>query len=674
MRIALALVLPILGLVAFSGTMVLEKRQTVSEMDHIRELAELAPTISALVHELQKERGASAGFIGSGGKKFVRKLPDQRLVSNDKRGDLTKSLEAFDAVSFGSILEGKVRTAQAAVDQLDATRRKVDSLEFTTPQMVSYYTPTIAKLLSIVEEMAVLSTDAHVSTAITAYTQFLQGKERSGIERAMGAAGFSGGEFKPATYRKFLQLIAMQDTFIGSFKLYATDDQITYLQKTVSGPTVDEVNRLRKIAIESPTTGDTGNVEGSHWFDTITAKINLLKNVEDKIAVDLRSLAASIHASAQSTFYILSVITLVLLLITGLLVSTIVRSITGPLTALTGTMGVLADGDKTVEIDGADRGDEIGAMANAVLVFKENMIRNDELAAEQQKEQAVKEQRAKAMEELSAKFEGNVGRVLAQVASASDQMKITADGMAATAEETSQQSTAVAAASEQASTNVQTVASAAEELSCSIDEISRQVTESSKISTEAVGTAAQTNEQIIGLADAAEKIGEVVALITDIADQTKLLSLNATIEAARAGDAGKGFAVVASEVKDLAAQTAKATVAINSQISNVQEATRSAVEAIQGIGKTIGDINEISSAIAAAVEQQGAATQEIARNVEQAATGTQDVTSNITGVSQAAIDTGKSASQVLDATGLLADQSDELRVIVEGFLDGIKTA
>ena len=261
---------------------------------------------------------------------------------------------------------------------------------------------------------------------------------------------------------------------------------------------------------------------------------------------------------------------------------------------------------------------------------------------------------------LADDFETNVKSVVDTVSAASTEMQATAQAMSATAEETNRQSTVVAAASEQATNNVQTVASAAEELSASVSEISNQVSQSTKIARAAVEKATGTNAQIQELATAAQKIDEVVKLISDIAAQTNLLALNATIEAARAGDAGKGFAVVASEVKSLANQTAQATDEIAAQISAVQSATTSSVSAIEEITKVIKEINEISNAVAAAVEEQGAATQEIARNVQEAATGTREVSSNISGVTQAASETGTSAQQVLEAAGELSRQSEGL--------------
>jgi methyl-accepting chemotaxis protein len=350
------------------------------------------------------------------------------------------------------------------------------------------------------------------------------------------------------------------------------------------------------------------------------------------------------------------------------------RIITHPLTGMTSAMQRLAEGDSTVEIPAQERKDEIGAMAGAVQVFKQNAIENERLQSEQKAEQSRKEQRQIAVEQHIAVFEQSVRGALDHLGSAATDMRSTSQRMSTTAEETTVQSAAVATAVEQVTTNMQTVASAAEELSSSVAEIGRQVSHSSTIAGQAVEEAGRTNVTVHGLSEAAQKIGDVVKLISDIASQTNLLALNATIEAARAGEAGKGFAVVAAEVKSLATQTARATDDISSQVNAMQGATQQAVQAIQNITGTINSMNEIAGAIAAAVEEQGSATQEIARNVQEAATGAHEVSSNIAGVSQAAGETSTVAGQVLSSAGDLGKRAETLRVDVGTFLANIRAA
>ncbi len=350
------------------------------------------------------------------------------------------------------------------------------------------------------------------------------------------------------------------------------------------------------------------------------------------------------------------------------------RGIRGLVTGMTSAMRTLANGDKSITIPGLDRKDEIGHMGQALQVFKDTAIEAERMQAEQQTGQEKILTRAKQIETYIAAFDESIEGALEALASASIGLQTTAQSMSSSAEEGQRQASAVAVASDEASTNVQTVASAGEELSSSINEISRQVSESARISNEASVHAQQTNEQIKGLAEAAQRIGDVVSLINDIASQTNLLALNATIEAARAGEAGKGFAVVASEVKNLATQTAKATEDISTKIAEMQSATNASVEAIQTITHTIGRISEINTTVASAVQEQGSATQEIARNVQEAAKGTADVSSSVSGITGAMSETSAAANQVASSANDLARQGETLRGEVNIFLEKIRAA
>jgi methyl-accepting chemotaxis protein len=363
------------------------------------------------------------------------------------------------------------------------------------------------------------------------------------------------------------------------------------------------------------------------------------------------------------------------LLLVGGMFFLIGRSIVNPINAMTAAMRKIAGGDMSTAIPAQERRDEVGVMAQSVQVFKDNMIEAIRLRGEQDvlKSQADAERKL-LLSRMADDFESGVRSSLDTLAGAATEMQATSRSMSATAGEASQQATTVAVVAEQASANVQTVAAATEELSSSVSEIGRQVTESTQIAGQAVAEANRTNVTVQGLSAAAQKIGDVVKLISDIASQTNLLALNATIEAARAGEAGRGFAVVANEVKSLASQTAKATDEISAQVSAMQGATADAVQAIESIGRTIGSINEIASAISIAVDQQGSATREIARSVQEAAQGTGQVSSNISGVNQSADKTGAAANKVLSSAEQLSGQAATLRADVDRFVANIRAA
>ena len=383
---------------------------------------------------------------------------------------------------------------------------------------------------------------------------------------------------------------------------------------------------------------------------------------------------ADIHDAAARAWVVFIVATAIAVSVAGILTVLLGNLISRPVIAMAESLRRLASGDLSIETPFFGRRDEIGAIADALGVFKETALAAEKMTAEREERRAQRERRAQEMDERARAFDQEVTGVLNTVAAAAAELQSTATAMTGAAEQTSQQSSAAMSAAEEAAVNVNTVAAAAEQLASSVEEIGRQAVMSKKVADQAVDEAAKTNRSVRSLADASQKIGAVIALINNIASQTNLLALNATIEAARAGEAGRGFSVVANEVKSLATQTAKATEEITEQIGGMQEATGAAVHAIEAIGTTIGNISSISSSIAAAVEEQGTATSEISRNVQQAATGTSAVSRNISGVAGTARSTGGAAHQVLEASTRLSEQADALRAQVDRFLTAVKAA
>ncbi|HYD31032.1 MAG TPA: methyl-accepting chemotaxis protein [Azospirillaceae bacterium] len=410
---------------------------------------------------------------------------------------------------------------------------------------------------------------------------------------------------------------------------------------------------------------ETLDVNGERLLEGFRAYEELLKK---NLAADRSEVGGSIDFGSTATV----VGFLVALVVVGSGLFFLVRGILLPLTGMTTTMARLSEGDKTITVPGLGRADEIGAMAQAVEVFRENMIRAEQLEATDHARQQQILERAAERQKVTAQFDAAVSRVMGAVTAAVREVHDTAQSLRSTADGTSQRSVQVASAAAQASANVQTIATATEELDASVQGIGRQIGQTEAIARQALDGIKATDQTVDGLASAAQRIGEIVSLIHDIASQTNLLALNATIEAARAGEAGKGFAVVAGEVKNLASQTARATDEITLQITEIQQATRQAVDAIRAVGGTVGQVNTVVTSIVEANQQQSATTREIARNVHDAANGNEEVSRTIADVSAAAGDTGRLADRLFQLADGLCRESDSLQREVEGFLQRVR--
>jgi methyl-accepting chemotaxis protein len=500
---------------------------------------------------------------------------------------------------------------------------------------------------------------------------------------ARAARGVEGGALEGAADMLETANLRAQ---MSNWRFLATRDRYEFALNSLDGQEDETITRLgadaRKLGTDFRddfAEASTAMVEQSELYrerqepamDEAQAQLAKLAGI---LAAEFAAADKAAHYSIGGTRTVQMVLALASLLAGILFAVLVARSILGPVRGMTGAMTRLAHGDWQAEVPGREQRDEIGAMAEAVEVFKQNGIRAERLAATEAQEQAAHHRRAETMATLVREFEGKVGALTQTLSRAAGELEGTASSMTDTAARTDGRATQVAAAAHQMSGSVNVVASSAEELGASIREIARQVSQSAAISDRAAQDAARTDGIVKALAGGAQRIGDVVGLISEIAGKTNLLALNATIEAARAGEAGKGFAVVASEVKSLASQTSRATGEIGQQVQEIQAATRAAVEAIDAIVSTIAEVSRIAAGIAAAVEQQGAATEEIARSVQQAAQSSGEVTGNIAEVSRAAGDTGRAATEVLQAAGQVSREAEALTREVGGFIAGVRAA
>jgi len=669
----LALVSFMLSVISVMGILfVLDTHAKVVNADRVSGMVQFSTVVGSVVHELQKERGTSAVFLGSKGEKFSAELRDQRGASDKVLSNYSLAVTGIKDSADQNLLQQMAKTSDA-LSKLPPLRQQVDALAVDGPTAAGPYTQAISGLLREIEGISASAADPEIAKEAAAYINFLHGKERAGQERAAGGGAFASGKFDGPALRRLSGLSGAQDAFFASFAMTAPEAILAKFRANEAETGADLV-KLRQVAVDSIASGTVGDVTGPMWFAMATKRIEGLKAVEDILAQDLITNAQAIATlDAQKQWAVGGFLFVVVVGTAIVVLRGVSRNITGPITRLTTIMKQLADGRTEIQVLDNERHDEIGHMARAVEVFREQAVDNARLRQEQLESEArAREERRQVMLSMADSLEGRIRGISSAIDSSVRVLHDAADNLSANAEQTQRQSAAVASATEQASANVGTVSAASVELTAAIHEISRQVTEAASVAATAKAEAASANGMIAGLEHATAKIGEVVDLINSIANQTNLLALNATIESARAGEAGKGFAIVAHEVKNLAGQTGRATEDIAAQMAAIQSETRSAVSAIEAIARTIERIGEMSSSIASAVEEQGAATAEIARNVEQANAGTREVASNIGGVAHAAADTGRMAQGVFTAAGDLLKESNSLEGEVESFLKELR--
>lgn len=670
-RILVLCLIPMLALLGLGLVKLNDEWQRKIEASFIENVVALAPAISNLVHELQKERGMSAGFIGSQGVSFAQDIENQRRQTDQQLAVFQETFATMDVRLDVELINTPLNNARSALEDLQQRRAEVDALSLSVAQMAGYYTPTITNLLNIMESMTAVIDDGAMLRPVIAYLGLLQGKERAGIERAMGAAGFGAGTFSQPVYRNFIRLGAMQDMFFARLRQYGHADDIAYFDAQLAGDVGRTVDAMRETAFSAPYGGDISSVSGADWFAATTRRIDALKAVEDRVVERIGSSAAAISSDAVASFWLLAAMLTALIALTAASSLLVARSIAPPIKRLARTMRELAANNLDIKIDGVERGDEIGEMARAVAIFQDNGV--DRLALETMAQRDRDHQRIRQayIEEVVKKFAGLIQQSTDSVSNSSQSMRSVAERLGNLANRASADAQTAHTATGDASSNVQTVAAATEELTASIREIATQTARVSTLMESAAERAGSTNTEVSQLSHAAERIGAVISLISDIAEQTNLLALNATIEAARAGEAGKGFAVVASEVKQLATQTAKATEEISQQVAGIQSSTTGTAESIGSITAAVDEIRELTTAIAGAVEEQEVATREIANSVGAASDGTSIATQNVASVSQSIETTAEEAGTVNTTADQLSETTQEMVELIGRFLEEV---
>ena len=664
--------------------------QQKAESERITRIAEAGNIVFAALQNSRLERGPTRTTLEGNEpatQSFIASITAQRAKSIPAVEQVIAKCAVIDCVGA----EKDVYTGlNAAFEKLTAIRKQVDTalrvpLGERRPNISKDFNAAATDIVDRLEKMSnVLGEQVRMADAETAELMEIKqlgwlARDGVGLDRTVLGEAYNAKGYSPSMVKRATELRARAEVTWSVVRELASrpgvpKDVAEAVSKAHQLAFVD-YEKTRKPVVDALTAGQSPPTPYDDLLKFSNPALDALTAVADTAMVAAQRQAEMKGQEAGRAFLFHSALLGLALLVGAVGFFFVHRRVTRPIDTMTSAMRRLAEGDTSVVIPGTARRDEIGAMAKAVEVFKASMTEAEELRAEQERtKDSTEHERRSGMLALANAFEQSVGGIVQTVASAAGQMRGSAQNMTGTVSEASRLSAAVSTAATQASSNVQTVAAATEELSASINEISQQVSMSAAIAKEAAEQAERTNSTVEGLSQAADRIGQVIGLIQQIAGQTNLLALNATIEAARAGEAGKGFAVVAQEVKQLATQTSKATEEISAQIGTIQETTGEAVSAIQEIVGTIRKINEIAGGIAAAVEEQGAATREIASNINEAAQGTSNVTTNISGVTQASAEVGDAANQVLSSAGALSSEAERLRAEVDKFLATVRAA
>ena len=700
-RLMACIVVPTVALTLVFGIVMASQFQAELKLMGVRETVKLAPPMSDLIHELQRERGQSAGFISSKGQAFSDSLPGVRKKVDAQLANLKAHLVGFDFASHDPILESSIKSAMSKLGGIGEIRGKSDRLESSVKQMAKFYTETISALLFVVREIQLDSTDAKVTKALTAYASLLHAKEHAGLERAMGAAGFGTGRFDRSVYNRFIREIEAQRILMEEFREVANKNMVKALDQKVPAQSLSELKRMRKIALASPETNSLDNITGRQWFTASTAVINRLKDLENVVAQEALNTADEKVNGLWNLLIWELVIGVALLGLTVMLALTMARSISNPFQRLNETMVQMSQGQLDINIDDAQRKDEFGDMMKSVVVFRDAALDKQRLEREAEEQQRLVDEERRQAEADAAHAVETIGNALGKLAGGDLTARVTAalteqygelrenfntsaakleeafDAVAKGASSIYSGTNEIAQASDDLSRRTENQAATLEETAASVAEITnsiaqsasgadraREVVSTSKQAAEKGGEVVQRAVQAMeGIEKSSDEIGDIIGVIDEIAFQTNLLALNAGVEAARAGDAGRGFAVVASEVRALAQRSAKAAREIKELISSSTQQVDQGVKLVRETGDSLKRIVDGVSEINALVD-------EIATSAQDQASSLQTVNTAVNQLDQVTQENAAMVEEATAATRTLATQTQDLQALVVRFQTG----
>ncbi|MEM8651404.1 MAG: methyl-accepting chemotaxis protein [Pseudomonadota bacterium] len=704
-RISLVIGVLTVGLLIFASIDAFERYHVTSELKDANEIVHIVPAVGNIIHELQKERGKSAGFISSKGANFSEALPKVHLETDEKFELLKNVFSTFQFERYPLAIKQTAETVAEDLELISDIRSRVRNLEISVPEMAKYYTDTINDLLDVIIQLQHADHDYESGNYITAHIGFLQAKEAAGLERAMGATGFGRGEFSRDIYNKLVKFISVQDVHFNTYLKFTGEAEKKFFKEKLEDPSFKQVENLRQIALVSPESGTLADVTATQWFETITKKIELLKEVEDFNIEQLETKVENKFAAATTVLVLEVAFIVVFLAVSFVLVYFVARSIKLDLSDLAGLMQNLASGDNNIDVERTDRKDELGEMNNAIVVFKDAALAKHALeesaAMEARDKEARKEEEDKIRKASAEKVQdavSNVGTALKRLAegnlsteinavlseeyeqlkmdfnSAAQKLREALADVSQSAEDIFVGTREIAQASDDMSRRTEDQAGALEAAAAALDQITNTVKSTADVAAEAQSIVGEANqkacnggeivdqavEAMNAIETSSQEVSNIISVIDEIAFQTNLLALNAGVEAARAGESGRGFAVVATEVRELAQRSADAAKQIKTLITHSNKEISSGVKLVRETGvnlKTlVEEINNLSGLVT-----------EISNGAQSQADGLVDVNNSVGQLDLVTQQNAAMAEEATAASQVLTTKSEHLTKLVGNF-------
>jgi methyl-accepting chemotaxis protein len=668
---------PMVGIVCLAGFGAFTERQNVVEARRTDTAIQNIAPMTDLITELQRERGATSGYVTSQGRRFGDLMKKQRELVNEALPMLRKTVAATAFSSVSPLVAAEWDKVEEHFARLSSIRGHADAMTMPGQEIANYFTTTIGHLVNVLEATQHLRNTGPIARGLILHSNLIRAQEAAGVERATGMNGLSGvsGAFDVAVFRRFMQLHAEQNLLVGYLRRNASAAQIAILDDKLGGAVSEDVATARNAVFAAVVSRAPLTVDAMEWWRASTLRIDRFAEAERLWVKDLEAIAAAEKAGAEQRFMLTLVSAIGFLLLTLLVIFIVARDTIRLIGGVTNSMQRLTEGTTDVVLTAEGRPDEIGAMTRAIRMFRDSLVekaRIERVAATQK--QSAEEDKRRTLAAFASDFERSVNGAAQEMSSRSAQMLEAARSMSTATGKAASHAMTVADASAEATANVQAVAAASEEMAVTLSAFAEDVRNAADKAQAAVAEATNVTMKVESMETSARAIGDIVTLISSIAQQTNLLALNATIEAARAGESGRGFAVVAAEVKALASQTAAATEQISQSITGLQSDTGGVVTAITQISGIVEALNSGAARMAGAIDQQTDATRHIAQSTARAAAGAQGVSSTITEISGSTADAETTADQAFKAAQSLSEQAAVLQGAARTFLDRVKAA